>query len=104
MLKLCAVTVLIVLSYFISGCAYWYQADKSFEGCEHDLQQCYDELKMYADMRHVGYYEIDFIKDCMKQNGYKLLLENKLPRRVKRRGPEMDTFWLLAGTAGHLED
>ena len=104
MLKLSVITLLLILSCFTSGCAYWYRADKSFEDCEHDLQQCHDELTMYADMQHIGHYEIDFIKDCMKQNGYQLLTQDKLPHRVKRRDPQMDTFWLLAGKAGYLEE
>jgi hypothetical protein len=104
MLKLAAVTVLLILSCFTCGCAYWYQADKSFKDCERDLEQCHDELKMYADMTRIGSYEIDFVKDCMRQNGYKLLTEDKLPRHVKRRDPDMDAFWLLAGEAGHLEE
>jgi hypothetical protein len=55
-------------------------------------------------MNIIGSYECDFMKDCMKQKGYNLVGEDKLPYNVKRRDPESPTFWYLAGTSGTLEE
>ena len=96
--------ILPILLLFSSGCRYWYQEDKSFADCESDLRQCYGELKTYADMDMIGSYEMDFMKDCMKQKGYKLVSESKLPYKVKRRDPDSDTFWVLAGVSGTLDE
>ena len=88
---LCSILAVFVLS----GCAeYWYQEDKSFEDCRSDLRQCYRELKKYADMDIIGSYEMDFMKDCMREKGYELVGEGKLPYNVKRQDPETDTFWV----------
>jgi hypothetical protein len=54
-------------------------------------------------MDSIGTYEVDFVKNCMKQRGYKLILENDLPMVVRRRDPAMNTFWLLAGVSGTIE-
>ncbi|MHC4573398.1 MAG: hypothetical protein ACYS76_04590 [Planctomycetota bacterium] len=97
------ISILSVLSCFAPGCTYWHQQGKSFADCERDLQHCYNELKKYADMDSIGTYEVDFVKNCMKQRGYKLILENDLPMVVRRRDPAMNTFWLLAGVSGTIE-
>ncbi len=94
---------LLVLLCFSTGCAYWYQPGKSFNDCDQDLERCYRELTKYADMDAIDSYEIEFIKDCMKQKGYVLFTEEDLPSAAKRRDPEMKTFWLLSGVAGPLE-
>jgi hypothetical protein len=75
-----------------------------YNECDQDLQLCYDDLQKYADMRSIDAYEVDFIKDCMKEKGYRLVTEDKLPRDVKRQDAHMKTFWLLAGKSGTLED
>ena len=98
------VVPILAMLCFTSACTYWYQQGKSFEGCAQDLQQCYDELTKYADMGSIDSYEVDFIKHCMEQKGYTLLLENDLPLLVKRRDPAMSTFWLLAGVSGTVEE
>jgi len=97
-------SILLILVLFSSGCRYWYQEDKGFEDCQSDLRQCYRELKKYADMDIIGPYEMDFMKDCMQQKGYKLVSEGKLPYKVKRRDPDSDTFWILAGISGTLDE
>jgi len=89
---------------FSSGCAYWYQQSKTFDECDQDLEDCYYTLQKYADMTSITNYEDDFMKDCMKEKGYRLVGEDKLPRRVKRRDPDMNSFWLLAGVAGTLDE
>ena len=88
---------------FSSGCAYWYQQSKTFDECDQDLGDCYYVLQKYADMRSITDYEDDFMKDCMKEKGYKLIGEDKLPRMVKRRDPG-ENFWLLAGVAGTIDE
>jgi len=103
MKKSLTIVALAALSYFFGGCTYWYQPETSFTQCQRDFQQCYTELKKYADMRDIGNYEVDFIKECMQQKGYTLTLEDDLPMKVKRVDPDMDTFWLLAGMAGTIE-
>jgi hypothetical protein len=75
-----------------------------FENCEQDLRQCYNQLIKYADMNSIGTYEVDFVKDCMKEKGYRLYSENDLPKFAKRRDPRMDTFWLLAGVSGTVDE
>jgi hypothetical protein len=97
-------SMLFVLFCLTCGCRYWYQPDGSFENCQQDLQQCHDELKKYADMNNIGCYEVDFVKDCMREKGYTLSSESDLPKYTKRQDPRMDTFWLLAGVSGAIEE
>jgi hypothetical protein len=87
-----------------TGCSsYWYQEEKSFSSCQQDLKQCYEEMQKYADMDSVCTYEVGFVKDCMKEKGYKLVCEHQLPKYAKREDPSVDKYWLLAGVAGTLE-
>ena len=102
MSKIAVISILSLL-FFTAGCTYWHQDGKSYNDCEKDLQQCYSSLQEYADMNSIGSYEVDFVKDCMKQKGYKLVSEHKLPQDVRRRDPVVDTFWLLAGVSGTVE-
>jgi hypothetical protein len=91
-----------ILMCFSVGCTYWYDPCKSFEACDQDLEACYSELKCFADMNEITNYEMDFMKDCMERKGYELVGEGKLPYGVRRRDPELVTFWLKAGVAGGL--
>ena len=97
----------VIVLFFIllesSGCTYWYQNGTTFDECDQDLQDCYCSLTRYSDMHEIGNYEVDFIKDCMECKGYTLTLEDDLPTFVKRRDPDMNTFWLLAGTSGTVD-
>jgi hypothetical protein len=103
MARFVVVSMLLSALCFSTGCAYWYQEGKSFEECDQDLQLCYDELQEYADMNSIGSYEVDFVKDCMQEKGYKLLFEDDLPKVAKRRDPQMKRFWVLAGVSGTVE-
>ncbi len=104
MAKFVTFLVLLSLLFLWTGCGtYWYQEGKTYQECDQDLQSCYDELQKYADMQSIDAYEVDFIKDCMKEKGYRLVTEGELPRDVKRQDPEMRTFWLLAGKSGTVE-
>ncbi len=104
MLKLLTIVMLIILFCFSTGCTYWYQQGKTFKECEEDLYQCLGELNKYADMSDIGNYEVNFIKNCMTQKGYTLFLEDSLPATAKRQDPTMNTFWLLAGVSGTLDE
>lgn len=88
-----------------SGCTYWYQEGVSFDTSQESLDNCLCELKIHTDYSpdYLTGYDIDFIKQCMRSQGYKLVTEDKLPMKVKRRAPKMSTFWVLAGTAGTVE-
>ncbi len=103
MARVLAVSILLVFSCLIFGCTYWYQPAKSYDQCAQDLQQCYEELQKYADMNSIECYEVNFVKDCMRQKGYELLPEGKLPKFVKRRDPTVDSFWVLAGVSGTVD-
>jgi len=103
MAKILMSWILFILLCSCFGCAYWYQPGKSYSQCDHDLQQCYEELQKYADMNSIACYEVNFIKDCMRQKGYKLLIEKQLPTNVRRRDPRESSFWLLAGVSGTVD-
>jgi len=85
---------------FSVGCTYWYQPCRSFEACDQDLEKCYADLKCFADMNEITNYEVEFMKDCMEYKGYKLVGEHTLPYGVRRKDPELVSFWLKAGVAG----
>ena len=80
-----------------AGCtSYWYQEGKTYEECKRDLQQCVVEMTKYSDKDiNLGVYDLRFERNCMKQKGYRLVKERKLPMRVRRQGPGS-----LAGTYG----
>jgi len=103
MSRFIAITLSAILLFNLFGCTYWYQQGKSFEDCREGLSDCYYELKKHVDRDYIQLYEVEFVQTCMEQKGYKLVTEDKLPTKVKRRDPEMDVFWLLAGVAGTLE-
>ncbi|MHC4648445.1 MAG: hypothetical protein ACYTBJ_23550 [Planctomycetota bacterium] len=87
-----------------TGCAkYWYQEGKTFEECKRDRQECFNELKKYSDWERMGDYEFGFMEDCMKEKGYRLVTEDKLPLRVKREEPDRTFHVRLKGIAGTIE-
>jgi hypothetical protein len=84
------ITVLLLLCMVcsIAGCGkYYYQEGKSFSACERDCSDCLIELKRRADWDMPGAYEHKFMDDCMKEKGYGLVTERKLPIDVKRQDP-----------------
>ena len=104
MKKFLVTVPLLVLITFLTGCtSYWYQEGKTYEECKRDLQQCVSEMNKYSDKStNLGVYDLRFEKDCMKQRGYKLVKERKLPLRVRRQGP--DSFGGTYGVAGILDE
>jgi hypothetical protein len=103
--------VLFFLSLFClsAGCAkYYYQEGKTFEECEKDRAECFSELKKHADWDMPGAYEHEFMEECMKSKGYRLVTENKLPLNVKRQDPSSSLYGQLYGArrgiAGTLDE
>ena len=83
--------LLILISMCIfSGCTkYWYQEGKTIDECKKERLACFEELKDYSsDWRDMGQYEFEFMTNCMKEKGYRLFREDKLPLRVKREDPD----------------
>ena len=63
----------------VAGCGqkYWYQEGKTFEECKADRAACRAELLKRTDLRHIGDYERQFMEDCMRQKGYRLIPEKE---------------------------
>ena len=83
------VCLLLCIACGMTGCTkYYYQEGKSFAECERDCQDCLFELRRRADRDTPGSYEDKFMDHCMKEKGYSLVTEKKLPLEVKRQDPE----------------
>ena len=104
MRRMMFVGLVVAFACFLTGCTYWHREGAGFKECQQDLAQCHSEMKKYADTDYITTYEPDFVKDCMKEKGYKLVLEHQLPKKVKRQDPHSQTFWLMAGVSGELEE
>ncbi|MHC4552284.1 MAG: hypothetical protein ACYSUT_05900 [Planctomycetota bacterium] len=87
-----------------SGCAqYWYQEDTTFNQCQQAQKECLDALLQRSDMSYVSDYEIEFMKTCMYEKGYRLVTEDELPMDVKRKKPETSLHWRMKGIAGTID-
>ncbi len=92
--------LLVTLTCFCTGCAkYYYQEGKSFTECANDRTGCIAELnkRLAVQSRNPGGYEYEFIEDCMKNRGYKLVTESKLPLGAKRQDPAQTLRGILYG-------
>lgn len=100
-----SLVVAILLASIIScaGCtSFWYQEGKTFDECARARQQCISEMKKCSDKNiNLGVYDIRFEENCMRQRGYRLVKEKKLPLRVRRQGPGSSRG--THGVAGLLE-
>ena len=101
--------VVVILYVFIclsGGCAqYYYQEGTSYDQGVVDLRECYGQLSKYAPEVRDAMYEQRFMEDCMKQKGYGLVKENKLPLHVKREHVDWRDFaWTIHGLAGTVEE
>jgi hypothetical protein len=109
MRRLIAVTLMLVISLFFTGCTtYYYQEGNTFEECENDYHECYAEYEKYEDPDLVGKrgpdnYESVFMDDCMEQRGYKIVSADKLPLRVRRLHPDWFLKW-QRGLAGTIDE
>ncbi len=97
--------LLLFLICLSAGCTqYYYQEGKSFEECKKAREDCLRELAKYTPSPTYGNYEYKFMEECMKQKGYRLVTEDKLPLRIKRADPGQRDTWRLRGIAGTLEE
>ncbi|MHC4165620.1 MAG: hypothetical protein ACYSWQ_01540 [Planctomycetota bacterium] len=93
-----AVLLLMGLICLSAGCEkYYYQEGKSFNECAKDRVDCFSELKKRADWKMAGSYEHDFMEECMKRKGYRLVKEKELPLDVKRQDPASTLYGQLYG-------
>jgi hypothetical protein len=96
---------MLVISSFFIGCAqYYYQEGKSFDECKQDRVDCYAELEKRVEVVTASDYEFKFMKECMRQKGYKIVTEDKLPLDVKRHRPDRSLNWFVRGIAGELDE
>ena len=92
--------LLVILVCFCSGCAkYYYQDGKSFVQCQKDRAECNVELnkRLAVQSKRPGGYEYKFIEECMKNRGYGLVTEGKLPLGAKRQDPAQTLRGILYG-------
>ena len=106
------IIVLVGMACFLSGCgSYYYGKGKSLNECREDCRECVAELKKFRDPNaaedparyNIAYnYEGKFIDTCMKERGYKIVMQGSLPLRVKREDPD---FWIYTdrGLAGTID-
>ena len=106
------ILILLALACFLPGCGkYYYHQAKPLAQCRQDASQCLGELYEYRDANaeedparfNVAYdYEGKFLDTCMKDKGYKITSEHKLPLKVKRENPDP---WNLydRGLAGTID-
>lgn len=89
----------------VAGCEqqYWYQEGKTFDECKADRDDCKAELRRRSDLNYVSGYELEFMKNCMEQRGYRLVPASDLPLDIKRQEPDrasavpIDRSWGVAG-------
>ncbi len=92
--------LLVTVVCLCTGCAkYYYQEGKSFAECAEDRSGCIAELnkRLAIQSQRPGGYEYEFIEDCMKNRGYRLVTEGKLPLGVKRQDPSQTLRGFLYG-------
>ena len=97
--------LLFVSVVLLSGCEqYFYQEDKTFTEASQDQQQCRQELLRRYDLKgFTKQYEIEFMENCMKEKGYSIVNEDKLPIDAKRERPQTSIHWSAKGVAGTIE-
>ena len=94
-----------------TGCAkYYYLESKTFNECAWDRADCLFELKkrLASESENSGGYKHKFLENCMKERGYRLVTEDKLPLEIKRQDPDSGLRGYLyghrRGTAGALDE
>jgi hypothetical protein len=100
-----SLVLLSIVAMLASGCAkYWYQEGKTFEQCQQDRLDCYNELTRRSDLRGSVNYDFKFMEACMKEKGYRLVPQNKLPLDAKRLGPDLTLHYRMKGIAGDVPE
>lgn len=93
----------IVLLLFAAICSctscarYYYREGTSFEQAQKDRAACMVELEKRVTDAKPGDYEHKFMEECMRQKGYDLVSEDKLPLSAKREDPDMSMRGFLYG-------
>jgi hypothetical protein len=110
-MKNVAFSLFICLICLLAGCdKYYYQEGKTFKECAQNRHECVTELKERLGVvsRRPGSYEYKFIEDCMKQRGYRLVTEGKLPLGAKRLDPDKSMrgkiYGYRRGIAGAMDE
>jgi hypothetical protein len=95
---------LLAAACLAQGCAqYWYQEGRTFEQCQQDRLDCFDELRKRSDLTGTGDYEFKFMQECMQQKGYRLVKEDELPLDARRETPKTSLDYRMKGIAGSIE-
>jgi hypothetical protein len=102
----CAIAIGLCLA---GGCQpeYWYREGRTFDESKADHAECRAELLRRSDLNYVSSYERQFMEDCMRQRGYRLVPSGELPLDAKRQEPDVamavpwDRFY---GVAGGLDE
>ena len=92
--------LLVTLICLCTGCSkYYYQEGKSFVDCKKDRAGCMAELnkRLAVQSQRPGGYEYEFVEECMKKRGYKLVTEGELPLGAKRQDPAQTLRGILYG-------
>jgi hypothetical protein len=93
------------LGCLLTGCTqYWYQEGKSFQECQLAQQECFQELRKRTDFIGTMDYEFEYMTQCMRDKGYRLVKESELPMEAKRKRPDSTLHWRTKGIAGHLDE
>lgn len=99
------ILMFVLLGVFcFGGCTYWYKPNQTFNQAWDSLDECLCQMEARADPGNNGCYEAGYVKDCMKDRGYRLVFEHQLPDDVKRQDPSLNRFWVRAGVAGKLDE
>ena len=97
------VVMSLMLCVAMNGCAtYWYQEGKSFGECQQAQEACREELLKRSSLSQFGSYEIEFMRNCMEEKGYRKVRQRELPMGVRRQAPETSLHYRAIGVAGEL--
>lgn len=103
--RIILMVVSLMLCVALNGCAkYWYQEGKTFAECQQAQEACREELIKRSSLSRFGSYEIGFMKNCMKEKGYRKVRQRDLPLGVRRQAPETSLHYLAIGVAGELRE
>ena len=91
------------IMFFVGGCTqYWYQKDKTFNECKDDCIACRVESRAYLENYDKSDdFRIKYEEKCMHQKGYRLVSQDWLPLKTKKREPE-SLYMEKYGIAGCL--
>ncbi len=92
------IAVMLASAWLLAGCSrHYYQEGKTIEQCRQSYKECAAKFKKIQDPNapeelgryNVSYnYEGKFMDTCMREKGYQIVAENKLPLDVRREKPD----------------